>query len=316
MDKDIYSNNRILVIYADKLDEFTEYGWIVLCRMADFVSLLERVFKMKDIELLDKSTILAGIRFPHRVSKVTQVLVKEGEISCIVDFYAYKLKAPSMALFYPGQVIESIETSSDCDVIGMAFPSSFTDTLNLPVSFQEKLLLKSTHFYTLNKEGLQAFISCYEQVASIMKQKDHPYREDIVRHLFSAYYYGLGYYVHNSQSQKSVMTGQQEICERFISLVSEHFKEHRDITFYADKLCVTKKYLSSLLKQETGMTALEWIEKYVVLYAKSCLSSTSMTIQEISDDLDFPSQSVFGKYFKRVEGMSPKAYRQSLEKAI
>jgi AraC-like DNA-binding protein len=77
---------------------------------------------------------------------------------------------------------------------------------------------------------------------------------------------------------------------------------------------MTNKYLSALLKQETGMTALEWIEKYVVLYAKSCLSSTTMTVQEISDELDFPSQSVFGKYFKRVEGVSPKAYRQSLEK--
>lgn len=108
------------------------------------------------------------------------------------------------------------------------------------------------------------------------------------------------------------MTCQQELCEQFIQLVSEHFKSHRDISFYAGKLCITNKYLSSLLKQETGMTALEWIERYVVLYAKSCLSSTSMTIQEISDELDFPSQSVFGKYFKRVEGESPKAYRLSL----
>jgi AraC-like DNA-binding protein len=69
-----------------------------------------------------------------------------------------------------------------------------------------------------------------------------------------------------------------------------------------------------MLKQETGMTALDWIERHVVLYAKSCLSSTSMTIQQISDELDFPSQSVFGKYFKRVEGVSPKTYRQSLNR--
>ena len=75
---------------------------------------------------------------------------------------------------------------------------------------------------------------------------------------------------------------------------------------------MTNKYLSAILKQETGMTALEWIEHYVILYAKSCLNSTTMTIQEISDELDFPSQSVFGKYFKRVEGVSPKNYRVSL----
>lgn len=266
-----------------------------------------------DIELLDNDTILKGLRFPFKVNKVTQVVISAGEISCIVDFYSYALKAPSMAIFLPGQVIESIEASEDFQGFGMVTTESFTDSLNLPVSFQERLSFKSKHFYSLNQEGLEAFVNCYKMVKSIMNQEGHPYKEEIIRHLFSAFYYGLGYYVHNSQQQKSVMTGQQEVCERFISLASENFKEHRDIGFYADKLCMTNKYLSALLKQETGMTALEWIERFVVLYAKGCLSSTTMTVQEISDDLDFPSQSVFGKYFKRVEGISPKAYRQSLE---
>ena len=257
-----------------------------------------------DIELLKNETILKGLRLPHKVDKVTQVVIASGEISYIVDFYSYTLKAPSMAIFFPGQVIESIEASDDFQGFGMVTSEAFTDSLNLPVSFQERLSYKSNHFYSLNQEGLEAFSNCYKMVESIMKQEEHPYREEIIRHLFSAYYYGLGYYVHNAQ---------QEICEKFISLVAEHFKEHREIGFYADRLCITNKYLSALLKQETGMTALEWIERYVVLYAKSCLSSTSMTVQEISDELDFPSQSVFGKYFKRVEGVSPKAYRQSLE---
>lgn len=265
-----------------------------------------------DIGLLDTESILTGMRFPYKVNKVTQVVIAAGEISCIVDFYSYSLKAPSMAIFFPGQVIESIETSDDFSGFGMVTSEAFTDSLNLPVSFQERLSIKSQHFYNLNQEGLNAFSNCYSMVKNIMGQDGHPYKEEIIRHLFSAFYYGLGYYVHNAQQQKSMMTGQQEICERFLSLASEHFKEHRDIGFYADKLCMTNKYLSALLKQETGMTALEWIERFVVLYAKGCLSSTTMTVQEISDELDFPSQSVFGKYFKRVEGMSPKAYRQSM----
>ena len=268
---------------------------------------------MMDIELLDDEAILKGLRFPYKVSKVTQVVIAAGEISCIVDFYSYALKAPSMAIFFPGQVIESLEASEDFRGFGMVTTEAFTDSLNLLVSFQERLSFKSKHFYSLNQEGLDAFVNCYKMVKSIMNQEGHPYKEEIIRHLFSAYYYGLGYYVHNSRQQKSVMTGQQEVCEKFISLASENFKDHRDIGFYADKLCMTNKYLSALLKQETGMTALEWIERFVVLYAKGCLSSTTMTVQEISDELDFPSQSVFGKYFKRVEGMSPKAYRQSLE---
>lgn len=267
---------------------------------------------LSEIELLENSTLLKGLRFPHKIQKVTHIVIRKGVISCLMDFRSYTLPAPAMAIFLPGQVVESIETSEDFDGFGMVMPVDFTDSLNLPVSLQERLSLKNNQFYDISEDVLDVLTSCYRQVSSIMKQETNPYREEIIRHLFSAHYYGLGYYLHGIQSQQSAMTGQQELCERFIDLVADHFKTEREIGFYADKLCITKKYLSSLLKQETGMTALEWIERYVVLYAKSCLSSTSMTIQQISDELDFPSQSVFGKYFKRVEGLSPKAYRQSL----
>ena len=269
---------------------------------------------LQDIELLESGSILTGLRFPHKIKKVTQIVITAGQLSCLVDFRMWSLKAPAVALFLPDQVVESIELDEDFAGFGLVVSQHFTDSLNLPVSLQERLFIKDTQFYRVSEEVIDVLSSVYRKVSSLIKQHDHPYKEEIVKHLFSAYYYGLGYYMHGLQSQPSTMTVQQEKCEKFMSLVAENFKTRRDIGFYADKLCVTSKYLSTMLKQETGMTALDWIEKHVVLYAKSCLSSTSMTIQEISDDLDFPSQSVFGKYFKRVEGMSPKAYRQSLSK--
>lgn len=265
-----------------------------------------------NLELLKPDTLLKGLRFPHKIAKVTHIVISEGSFSCIVDFRTYSLQAPAMAIFLPGQVVESIETDEEFSGFGMVMSQEFTDSMNLPVSLQERLFIKSIQFHSINQEVLDAFALCYRQVAGILEQTDNPYQEEIIRHIFSAHYYGLGYYIHGQRSRPETMSGQQETCEKFISLVADNFKEYRDIGFYADKLCITKKYLSSLLKQETGMTALEWIERHVVLYAKSCLSSTSMTIQQISDELDFPSQSVFGKYFKRVEGMSPKAYRLSL----
>ena len=103
-----------------------------------------------EIELLDNDSILKGMRFPYKISKVIQVIIAEGEMSCIVDFYSYTLKAPSMAMFFPGQVIESIEASCDFQCFGMVTSEEFADSLNLPVSFQEKLSYKSNHFYSGN----------------------------------------------------------------------------------------------------------------------------------------------------------------------
>ena len=269
---------------------------------------------LKEIELIEDAHYLKNLRFPLKIDKVIQIVVLSGRMSCLVDLKAYSLQAPAMAILLPGQVLESLEYDEEFKTLTMIMSKEFTDSFNLPVSLQERLFIQTNHFHPISQEVLEVYVSCFNQIKNVIKQKDNPYRREIIKCLFSAHYYGLGYYIHssNSQNKQTVrMTYQQELCERFITLVSENYKEKREIGYYADKLCVSNKYLSSLLKQETGLTALQWIEKYVVLYAKSCLSSTSMTVQQISDELFFPSQSVFGKYFKRVEGISPKQYRQS-----
>ena len=269
---------------------------------------------LKEIELIEDAHYLKNLRFPLKIDKVIQIVILSGRMSCLVDLKAYSLQAPAMAILLPGQVLESLEYDEEFKTFTMIMSKEFTDSFNLPVSLQERLFIQTNHFHPISQEVLEVYVSCFNQIKNVIKQKDNPYRREIIKCLFSAHYYGLGYYIHssNSENKQTVrMTYQQELCERFITLVSENYKEKREIGYYADKLCVSNKYLSSLLKQETGLTALQWIEKYVVLYAKSCLSSTSMTVQQISDELFFPSQSVFGKYFKRVEGISPKQYRQS-----
>lgn len=99
---------------------------------------------------------------------------------------------------------------------------------------------------------------------------------------------------------------------QFLQLLSLHYKEHREVGFYADKLNMTGKYMTTLVKKASGKPALEWIEDYVILEAKAQLSSTVNTIQQIAYDLNFPTQSLFGRYFKRAVGMSPSDYRASL----
>lgn len=272
------------------------------------------ILMLKEIELIEDAHYLKNLRFPLKIDKVIQIVILSGRMSCLVDLKAYSLQAPAMAILLPGQVLESLEYDEEFKTLTMIMSKEFTDSFNLPVSLQERLFIQTNHFHPISQEVLEVYVSCFNQIKNVIKQKDNPYRREIIKCLFSAHYYGLGYYIHssNSENKQTVrMTYQQELCERFITLVSENYKEKREIGYYADKLCVSNKYLSSLLKQETGLTALQWIEKYVVLYAKSCLSSTSMTVQQISDELFFPSQSVFGKYFKRVEGISPKQYRQS-----
>ena len=130
------------------------------------------------------------------------------------------------------------------------------------------------------------------------------------QHLTLAMFYGYSHMKHDMSETNKGTTRQEEIYTAFLEYLGDNYKMARDIGFYADKLCITAKHLSEVVKEVSGKTALEVIEDYVLTESKALLLSTTMTIQEISDELNFPSQSVFGKYFKRLTGMSPKAYRQ------
>ncbi len=99
--------------------------------------------------------------------------------------------------------------------------------------------------------------------------------------------------------------------ENFLTLVKAHYKEHRDVEHYANLLHMTAKYMSTLVKSASGKSALQWIEEYVILDAKMQLASSLNSVQQIAYDLNFPTQSFFGRYFKRATGMSPSAYRKA-----
>ena len=94
--------------------------------------------------------------------------------------------------------------------------------------------------------------------------------------------------------------------------LTQNFREHREVSWYAEQMCITPKYLTTTVKLVSGKGANEWIWTYVIEEAKLQLRTTHKPIQQISAELHFTSQSFFGKYFKQYTDMSPQAYRKSL----
>lgn len=101
----------------------------------------------------------------------------------------------------------------------------------------------------------------------------------------------------------------EQLTQKLLKEISVFFREERKIPFYAQRIGVSVGHLHSVVKRVSGKSPGEWIEKYVTKEACAMLKCTDKTIQQISIDLGFPSQSFFGKYFKRVTGLSPKEYR-------
>jgi AraC-like DNA-binding protein len=102
------------------------------------------------------------------------------------------------------------------------------------------------------------------------------------------------------------------LFSQFIGLLEENFRKERRVSWYAEQLKITPKYLSELVKQVSKRTPNDWIDSYVLLEIRVLLKNSTKSIKEIADDLNFPNQSFFGKYFKEHMGMSPSEYRNSL----
>jgi AraC-like DNA-binding protein len=171
-------------------------------------------------------------------------------------------------------------------------------------------LLKNPH---INFEtDSMVFGQYYKLLRDIAHSPHSNFKTEAARHLTLAMFYGYSHLKHQISNKNISTSRQEEIYLQFIDLLDNHYSNERQVLFYADRLCITAKHLSQVVKNITGKTALAIIDEYVITEAKALLLSTTMSIQQISDRLNFPSQSVFGKYFKRCTSMTPKECRMKL----
>ena len=149
----------------------------------------------------------------------------------------------------------------------------------------------------MNEEELKSMVEFFFLLQRTVRIKENPNLQETLKHLILAFFYGTGYRFYKVRDE-SLKSKQDIMVEKFLAIVNENYIEQRMIEFYSEKLFLTPKHLSRVIKERSGKSAGEWIEDHVMLEAKALLISTDKTIQQISDELNFPSQSFFGKYFK------------------
>ena len=95
-----------------------------------------------------------------------------------------------------------------------------------------------------------------------------------------------------------------------MQLIDTHYMHERGVRFYADRLCLSPKYLTQLVKSVSGSTVQQLVFKAITKKAVYLITSTDKSIKEISDYLNFPNASAFGTFFKKQVGVSPINYRE------
>lgn len=258
-------------------------------------------------------TFLEDMRRPHKFDFFLFINHTSGGVKFKLDMEEYEVETGgNIITCTPGQIIslESVTPDFDADVkiLSRQFMESLLVYLKgtIPVRFG---MMRQVVFKN-NEQEMQMQKVFVQAVQHALKQTDNPFRLQMVQHVMMAIFYASDKPQSISNKGDVIRTNADLLTKQFLELVKENFRKERQLKFYADELCITPRYLSRVVKESSGSSAADWIERYVVLEARALLKSTNMNIQQISDSLNFPSQTFFGKYFKRRVGMSPKEYRR------
>lgn len=261
------------------------------------------------------SELLQRYNHPHRIEFGCFLIVVNGEATLHINLSEYVVSSHSFVTILPGSIIYITNRSDDfhCEII--AFSPNFTqDSEVIRNVFTRLETIMAQPIIKLDndeKEWIREFYVLFLKSYNRVTTYSTAYIA-VLTNLLETLFCVISaiYDRYRSITPSKVLTRKEEIVHNYAQLVLKHYDKERSVGFYADKLCITSTYLNALVKEVRGVSASKFISDAVILYAKSRLKGSSDTIQQISDQLNFPNSSFFAKYFKREVGVSPTDYRE------
>ena len=256
-----------------------------------------------DLLILENASYKDSINEPRKVDVTTFILMDKGESRAIVEGKEYQLQAPCLAVVMPNQTYCLIEASDDLEVRAIIMSNNFT--LNLMSSNLNNMILENPVIDI--SSDIISFNTYYNVLLHTVRSSFKSSHLESAKHLTMSMLY---FYARKLEHLEKDKKKREIVFDRFCDDVRKFYKINRSIPFYSGRLAVSSKYLNDIVKEKTGITANEYIDRQTIIECKALLSSTDMSILKISLMMHFPSYSVFGKFFKRMTGMTPTEYRE------
>lgn len=292
---------------------------------------LRRLFPASDIMIADDGFCVIDMRYDSCLSILTEpcrfdgfliFFCISGNVRIMINLKEFEVTENSLFINFPGDIITvpgMDESQKDrIHFIVMAMTSDYMAGLdmNMPQLMTQGISVLGNPCYMLTEEE-RSIAKKYLSLASDVLRSNLSHKKECITALFSSLFYldgsvierGLGMHGALSPTGKKP-DRKEEIFHSFISLVSEYHTKERGVAFYADRMCLTPKYLSKTVRAVSGRLAPEWIDAYVMLEARNLLKYSDLPIKGIAGRLNFANSSAFLKFFKARMGITPLQYRK------
>lgn len=243
----------------------------------------------------------------------TFTLVLEGSLTILYNDRKLHLHPNDLYIYSPGLSITVLDASDDYHAICLLADESFvieSPTVHnlVHIAYQPIVQLHEPKL-SLPNDYAQKLAGQMNEIITYL-HSNHIYKGQILSMLYAVLLLDLqdaqGRAIANGSIPKRIET----IFINFIRLLPHHFKQHHDIAFYADKLNISTVYLSRVVRQVTGNTVIDYINKFLLMEASFLLRTTQLSITQIADSLHFADTSSFSKFFFRMKGVAPKTFRE------
>ena len=248
-----------------------------------------------------------------RLNFILMAMCKKGKAQYSIDTRQQVVKPGDLMFVSERHVIDNYEASPDFECLCIMLTTEYYHGFVQDVKNVSSLLLFSMNnpVVPLTSKEIQVFTNYFETIRKKMADTNHHYRSPLVKALLLAMFYDMSNVIYRVERQGNRKhTRAEAIFANFIRLLEDNFRTQHRVSWYAEQLCITPKYLSEIVKKISLRTPNEWIDSYVILEARVLLKNTTKSIKEITDELNFPNQSFLGKYFKEHVGVSPSEYRK------
>lgn len=251
---------------------------------------------------------------PTRLNFIMMALCKKGRAQYSIDTREQTVKPGDLLFISERHIVDNYMASPDFECMCIMLSTDFYHGFIQNVKNVSSLLIFSTNnpVVPLTPMEIQTFSNYFQTIREKMTDKYHHFRKELVNALLLAMFYDMSNVIWRvEQKETQSYTRAEAFFAQFIRLLEKHFRTERRVKWYAEQLCITPKYLAEVVKIVSQRTPNEWIDKYVILEARVLLKNSTKSIKEITDELCFPNQSFFGKYFKEHVGVSPSDYRKA-----
>lgn len=250
-----------------------------------------------------------------KVERVSLLICKEGSFTITLTDKSFEVLKNDIFICDYNVVVTKCRQSSDCvcDIVSIEPFVLWKDSSQVSL-WENFFSLQENPMVNYNEECFKKLELYRDLLDKKLNEPDNSINREIVKYITRSMMYDLLQLLEEQSNGYSikVLSRKEILFRNFIDILREMKVKQRQVQWYADKLCITPKYLSLICKSVTGKTAIEWINEYVQRDINYLLKNSSKSIKEIADFLQFPNISFFGKYVKAYSKMSPREYRTHL----